>query len=88
MTMPRRFPETTIERDSGRLFAGASSPTSGNMIWGVTVVMDVIKLMPRKTLKFLVIQRAILCMSVWYGFHRNEGHAYHIVAVKKIRISV
>lgn len=63
MTIPRRLPETTMLRARGRRFGGASSPTRGSMIWGVTVVMAVMKETPRKTEKFEVRQRTILVIE-------------------------
>ena len=53
-----------MEREIARLEGGASSPTRGSMICGVTVVMAVMKEMARKTLKLEVTQRPILGMSV------------------------
>lgn len=58
--MPSMNPETTIESEDARLSGGAKSPTSGNMICGVTVVMAVMNEMPVKVAKDVVTQRPIL----------------------------
>lgn len=58
--MPSINPETTIESEEARLSGGAKSPTSGNMICGVTVVMAVMNEIPVKVAKEVVTQRPIL----------------------------
>lgn len=47
--MPRRRPETTIERAVARLAGGARSPTRGSMSCGVTVVTAAMKERATKT---------------------------------------
>ena len=54
-----------MEREMARLEGGASSPTRGSMICGVTVVIAVMKEMARKTLKSFVTQSPILEVSIW-----------------------
>lgn len=61
MSMPRRRPETTMERAVARRWGGARSPTRGSMSWGVTVETAVMKEMARKTEKEFVIQRPSHC---------------------------
>lgn len=58
--MPSMNPDTTIESEDARLSGGAKSPTSGNMICGVTVVMAVINDIPVNVAKEVVTQRPIL----------------------------
>lgn len=58
--MPSINPETTIESEEARLSGGAKSPTSGNMICGVTVVMAVMNEIPVKVAKEVVTQSPIL----------------------------
>lgn len=57
MSMPRRRPETTIERAAARLAGGARSPTRGSISCGVTVETAVMKDKATKTGKDLVTQR-------------------------------
>ncbi len=49
MSIPRRRPDTTIERLVARLWAGARSPTRGSISCGVTVETAVMKDIARKT---------------------------------------
>lgn len=56
-------PETTIESEDARLFGGARSPTSGNMICGVTVVIAVMNEIPVNVANEVVTQRMILNTS-------------------------
>lgn len=58
--MPNMNPETTIESADARFSGGAKSPTSGNIICGVTVVTAVMKEIPVNAAKDLVTQRPIL----------------------------
>jgi len=60
ISMPRRRPETTIERAAARRLGGARSPTRGSMSCGVTVVTAVRNDMTVKTVRFFVTQRPIL----------------------------
>ena len=72
--MPRRFPETTIDREKALLDAGASSPTRGSMICGVTVVTAVIYEMVRKALKLFVTHRPILVVLERKPGIQGGGH--------------
>ena len=60
MSMPRRTPETTMEREVARRWAGARSPTRGSISWGVTVVVEVRRETTQKSGKEVVRQRPIL----------------------------
>lgn len=57
ISMPKRRPETTMERDMARLAGGARSPTRGSMSCGVTVETAVMKESATKTGNDLVMQR-------------------------------
>lgn len=57
MSIPRRRPDTTIERAVARLCAGAKSPTRGSINCGVTVETAVMNDMARKTENDFVTQR-------------------------------
>lgn len=48
-----------MERAAARREAGARSPTSGNMSWGVTVRKAQMKPTPVKTRRLVVVQRMI-----------------------------
>jgi hypothetical protein len=61
---PRRFPLVTIERAIARLCGGARSPTKGNIICGVTVVMAVMKEMAWKIRKSVVTHSPIQRVAV------------------------
>ena len=63
MSMPRRTPETTMEREVARRWGGARSPTRGSISWGVTVVMEVRRERRQKRGKEVVRQRPIL--GIW-----------------------
>ena len=46
-----------MERACARFSGGAKSPTKGNIIWGVTVVIDAMKDSAAKASKLVVRQR-------------------------------
>lgn len=60
ISMPIRFPDTTIDRLVARRCGGAKSPTKGSIIWGVTVVTAVMNDMTRDTVKLFVTQSLML----------------------------
>lgn len=72
MRIPSIKPETTIESEDARRSGGAKSPTSGNMICGVTVVMAVMEEMPVKVAKEFVTQSPILDTTQADEFSWNQ----------------
>lgn len=94
MSIPRRRPETTIERAVALRCGGASSPTKGSMSWGVTVVSAVMKEKAVKTEKDLVIQRLTHCILLARLLSRMSipvkwgSPSFTIVAVKKTRLRI
>jgi len=63
-SIPRRRPDTTMERAVARRWIGARSPTSGSISWGVTVVTPVMNERARKTGKDFVTQRPTHCKFI------------------------
>jgi hypothetical protein len=62
--MPPRSPETTIESAVARRWAGARSPTSGSINWGVTVDTAVTKDKARNTENDFVMHKPTHCFML------------------------
>jgi hypothetical protein len=76
--IPPRSPETTIESAVARRWAGARSPTSGSISWGVTVDRAVTKDKARKTENDFVIHKPthFLMLAIYWPLEAVE-EAHH-----------
>lgn len=64
-----------MESEEARRSGGAKSPTSGNMIWGVTVVTAVMNEIPVNVANERVTQRPILDSTQAGQFLENKAYA-------------